>query len=111
VQRILDAAERTGELAWRMPLPGELRALLNSDIADIANAKPGNTAAGMLLAAVFLKEFIGKRADGSPIPWAHLDIAGAANNGGAAYGFTGGGPTGVTVRALLAFTEAFAHPE
>jgi leucyl aminopeptidase len=110
VQRILEAAERTGELAWRMPLPGELRALLNSEVADIANAKPGNTAAGMLLAAVFLKEFIGKRPDGSAIPWAHLDIAGAANNGGGGFGFTGAGPTGVTVRALLAFIEGFATP-
>jgi leucyl aminopeptidase len=108
VQRLLDAAAVTDELVWRMPLPGELRAVLNSDIADIANAKPGNTAAGMLLAAVFLKDFIGKRPDGSSIPWAHLDIAGAANNGGSPFGFTGGGPTGVTVRALIAFAEGFA---
>ncbi|MCU1571050.1 MAG: aminopeptidase [Naasia sp.] len=110
VQRMLSAAGRTGEQAWHMPLPGELRALLNSDIADIANAKPGNTAAGMLLAGVFLKDFVGKRENGDAIPWAHLDIAGAANNQGVLYGFTGKGPTGVSVRTLLAFAEGFANP-
>src|SRR3954471_5860902 len=110
VAGLLAAAERTGELVWRMPLPGELRAVLNSDIADIANAKPGNTAAGMLLAATFLKDFIGTRPDGTSIPWAHLDIAGAANNGGGGFGFVPAGPTGVTVRALLAYAEAFATP-
>ncbi|WP_210505807.1 leucyl aminopeptidase [Naasia sp. SYSU D00057] len=110
VAGFLEAAEKTGELAWRMPLPGELRAVLNSDIADIANAKPGNTAAGMLLAATFLKDFVGTRPDGTPIPWAHLDIAGAANNGGGGFGFVPAGPTGVTVRALIAFAEGFATP-
>ncbi|HEY8589848.1 MAG TPA: leucyl aminopeptidase, partial [Naasia sp.] len=107
--RFLEAARATGESAWQMPLPAELRAVLNSDVADIANAKPGNTAAGMLLAGVFLKDFVGKREDGSAIPWVHLDIAGTANNQGPFYGWTGKGPTGVTVRALLAFAEGFAQ--
>lgn len=110
VNRVLEAAQRVGETFWQMPLPEELRPLLNSDIADIANVKPGNTAAGMLIAAVFLQEFIGT-SDTDPaaaIPWAHLDIAGAANNAGSAYGFTGRGPTGVSVRALLALAEDLA---
>ncbi|BDI22894.1 leucyl aminopeptidase [Herbiconiux sp. L3-i23] len=105
VRETLDAAKTAGEPLWHMPLPGELRALLNSDIADIANVKPGNTAGGMLLAGVFLREFVGKAASGSPIPWAHLDIAGAANNSGAFFGFTGKGPTGVSVRTLIALVE------
>ena len=37
------------------------------------------------------------------IPWAHLDIAGPANNGAGGWGFTGKGPTGVSVRALIEF--------
>jgi leucyl aminopeptidase len=94
-----------------MPLPAELRALLATDVADIANAKPGSTAAGMLLAAVFLREFVGRmnEEEGAPsIPWAHLDIAGAANNGAGAYGFTPKGPSGVAVRLLIALAESFA---
>jgi leucyl aminopeptidase len=111
VGQVVDAAKRAGETLWPMPLPGELRSLLTSDVADIANAKPGNTAAGMLLAGVFLSEFVGRTGD-SPdaprIPWAHLDIAGAANNGAGGYGFTGKGPTGVAVRALLRLAEDFS---
>ena len=111
VGRVIDAAKRAGETLWPMPLGAELRSLLNSDVADIANAKPGNTAAGMLLAGVFLSEFVGKTSDApdSPrIPWAHLDIAGAANNSAGGYGFTGKGPTGVAVRALLRLAEDFS---
>ncbi|MFC0678107.1 leucyl aminopeptidase [Lysobacter korlensis] len=111
VGRVLDAAKRAGETLWPMPLPGELRSLLNSDVADIANAKPGNTAAGMLLAGVFLSEFVGRSGDepdAPKIPWAHLDIAGAANNSAGGYGFTGKGPTGVAVRALLRLAEDFS---
>jgi leucyl aminopeptidase len=105
VRRVIDAAKRSGENLWAMPLPGELRATLNSDVADIANAKIGNPAAGMLLAGVFLQEFVGDRQDGGGrIPWAHIDIAGPANNTGAPFGFTGKGPTAVTVRSLLTLT-------
>ncbi|HEY9425443.1 MAG TPA: leucyl aminopeptidase, partial [Microterricola sp.] len=100
--RVLQAAESADEKLWPMPLPEELRATIDSDVADIANAKIGNPAGGMLLAGVFLQEFVGKRADGETrIPWAHLDIAGPSHNEGAAYGATGAGPTGVTVRTLL----------
>ncbi len=105
VAEVAAAAGATGEQFWPMPLPSELRALLNSDVADIANAKIGNTAAGMLLAGVFLQEFVGTTADGARIPWAHLDIAGPSNNTAAPYGFTGKGPTGVSVRALLTLAE------
>jgi leucyl aminopeptidase len=111
VGQVVDAGRRAGETLWPMPLPGELRSLLNSDVADIANAKPGNTAAGMLLAGVFLREFVGTTGDAPDaprIPWAHLDIAGAANNGAGGYGFTGKGPTGVAVRALLRLAEDFS---
>ena len=111
VARVVAAAQGEGELFWPMPLPGELRALLNSDVADIANAKIGNTAAGMLLAGVFLQEFIGSRQapQSGKIPWAHIDIAGSANNSGGGYGFTGKGPSGVAVRALIALAEQISH--
>lgn len=102
---MVDVATRIGETMWPMPLPSELRALLNSDVADIANVKIGHSGAGMLVAAVFLQEFIGKKEDGSQIPWAHLDIAGPANNEGGGFGYTGKGPTGIAVRTLIALAE------
>jgi leucyl aminopeptidase len=113
VGRVLTASKATDELAWPMPLPGELRGLLKSEIADIANAKIGNKAAGMLLAGVFLQEFIGTNGDGDDaarIPWAHLDIAGSAQNEGGGWGFTKAGPTGVAVRTLIRLAEDISRP-
>ncbi len=108
VAQVQAAAADTGELVWPMPLPSDLRALLKSDIADIANAKPGSTAAGMLLAGVFLREFVGTTSDETDaprIPWAHHDIAGPANNPAAPFGYTPKGPSGVTVRLLVRLAE------
>ena len=113
VAQVLAASKAEGELAWPMPMPEELRALLNSDVADIANAKIGNTGGGALLAAVFLREFIGTVGEGAEertIPWAHLDIAGSAQLVGGGLGFTAPGPTGVTVRTLLRLAEDFSRP-
>jgi leucyl aminopeptidase len=110
--RVVAAASRVGESFWAMPIPSELRPLLASDIADIANIKPGNTAGGMMIAAAFLKDFVGSTGEGEErtlIPWAHLDIASAANNGGPGYGFTSKGPTAVAVRALIELTEEFSR--
>ena len=100
VEALLRASREVGEQVWPMPIPEEMRAMLDSDVADLANAKVGNRAGGMLLAAAFLAEFIGER-DGSPIPWAHIDIAGPSTNTGSAFGFTPSGATGVAVRGLL----------
>jgi leucyl aminopeptidase len=112
-QRVVAAGNRVGETLWHMPIPAELRPLLASDIADIANIKPGNTAGGMMIAAAFLRDFVGSTGEGDDkktIPWAHLDIAGPANNGGAGWGFTGKGPTGVAVRALVELAEEYSRP-
>jgi leucyl aminopeptidase len=109
VGEVLAAADEAGETLWHMPLPAELRPLLNSDVADVTNVKIGSTAAGMLVAGVFLREFVGNSPDGSPIPWVHLDIAGPANNEGSGHGYTGKGPTGVTVRTLVSLAERFSR--
>jgi leucyl aminopeptidase len=111
VDQVLTAGKESGELLWPMPLPGELRATINSDVADIANANPGNTAGGALLAGVFLQEFVGRTGedeDAPRIPWAHLDIAGPAKSPAAPYGFTGKGPSAVSVRALLRLAETIS---
>jgi leucyl aminopeptidase len=111
VAQVVSAATRAGESLWAMPLPGELRSALNSDVADIANARIGNTAAGMLIAGVFLQEFVGPQKDPADgrIPWAHLDIAGAGTNPGAGFGYNGKGPTGMSVRTLLTLAEEISH--
>lgn len=112
VDEVLAAGKQSGELLWPMPLPGELRATINSDVADIANANPGNTAGGALLAGIFLQEFIGRTGeeeDAPRIPWAHLDIAGPAKSPAAPYGFTGKGPSAVSVRALIRLAESFSR--
>ncbi|WP_370800807.1 leucyl aminopeptidase [Arthrobacter psychrolactophilus] len=97
------AADRAGELIWPMPLPEELRPSLDSPVADMANI--GERMGGMMTAAVFLQEFIGKGKDGETIPWAHLDIAGPAFNEGSAYGYTPKQGTGMAVRTLVAYVE------
>ncbi len=112
-QRVVAAGGRVGETLWHMPISPELRPLLASDIADIANIKPGNTAGGMMIAAAFLRDFVGTTGEGDEkrtIPWAHLDIAGPANNSGNGWGFVGKGPTGVSVRALIELAEEYSRP-
>jgi leucyl aminopeptidase len=94
------AAGRAGELAWPMPLPPELRKSLDSEIADIANM--GDKYGGMLVAGLFLKEFV---AEG--VQWAHLDVAGPAYNQGEAWGYTAKGGTGVPIRTLVELLESY----
>lgn len=100
VKTLETAATAAGELVWHMPLPAELRSLLNSDVADIANVKIGNRAGGMLVGGHFLREFVP-----ADIDWAHLDIAGPADNSGPAYGYTPKGGTGVILRTLVSLAE------
>lgn len=69
------AAARAGEKVWRMPLVSDYRFAIDSGIADVANtATDRGIAAGSILAALFLQEFVGDR------PWAHLDMAGPARS-------------------------------
>ncbi len=113
VERVLAAAEASDESMWAMPLPAELRSVLDSDVADLANAKPGHTAGGMLVAGHFLRAFVGEaggEGSGARIGWAHLDIAGPAYNSGTPYGSVGKGPTAVAVRTLLTLTAELAQP-
>ena len=107
IKKVQAAAATAGELVWHMPLPEELRPLLNSDIADIANVKIGNRAGGMLIGGLFLREFVESKTTTKPA-WAHLDIAGPANNDSAPYGYTPKGATGVTVRTLVQLARDLA---
>jgi leucyl aminopeptidase len=100
--RVVAAAERAGEQMWPMPLPDELRKSLDSDVADIANI--GERYGAMLVAGLFLREFVGEG-----IAWAHLDIAGPAFNTGDAHGYTPKGGTGAAVRTLVELAEELAR--
>jgi leucyl aminopeptidase len=93
--------QNTGESFWPMPLPVELRASLDSPIADMANI--GERMGGMLVAGLFLKEFIE-----NDLPWLHLDIAGPSFNEGAAHGYTPVGGTGIAMRSLVELAAAEA---
>ena len=96
--QFLTAANIAGESFWPMPLPVELRASLDSPIADLANI--GDRMGGMLVAGLFLKEFIDPQT-----PWLHLDIAGPAFNEKTAHGYTPVGGTGIALRSLLCLAE------
>ena len=66
----LAAAERTGELFWRLPMAPELERDLKSEVADVKHV--GGRHGGAITAALFLKRFAGG------LPFVHLDIAGPA---------------------------------
>jgi len=100
--RVVAAGGLAGENMWPMPLPAELRADLDSPVADLANIT-GSRNGGMLAAAQFLASFV---PDG--LPWAHIDVAGPAYNTGEPWGHTPRGGTGVPVRTLLATLEDIA---
>ncbi|HEY5956586.1 MAG TPA: leucyl aminopeptidase, partial [Polyangiaceae bacterium] len=91
------AAEQAGESFWRMPLLGELRDQLKSDVADLKHT--GERWGGAITAALFLKEFIGDT------QWIHCDIAGPALSE-RAKGVVPKGGTGHPVLTLLRLVEA-----
>jgi leucyl aminopeptidase len=93
---VAEAATRTGELAWRLPLHPEFKELTKGTIADLTNAS-AKRKAGTIYAGSFLEEFV----DGKP--WVHLDIAGTAWDTGREY--VGKGPTGYGVRLLIALAQ------
>ncbi len=95
---VVAAAETAGELAWPMPIPEELRASLDSTIADLANI--GERNGGMMTAAAFLREFVPEG-----VPWAHVDIAGPSFVDATPWAYNGKGATGYGVRTLVALAE------
>ncbi len=101
--RVAAISQRVGENGWPMPLPDELKDDLKSTVADLANVS-NQRFAGMLVAGVFLREFV---ADG--VGWAHIDVAGPAYNTGSAWGYTPKGATGVPTRTMFAVLEDIAE--
>jgi leucyl aminopeptidase len=98
---LLAAGLDAGEPLWRMPLFDGYKSELESEVADMRNV--GSRYGGSITAALFLSRFVG---DG--IPWAHLDIAGAArSDSDGDLGPKGG--SGVATRTLLSWLEGRAR--
>jgi leucyl aminopeptidase len=102
VQAVLDAAEVAGEDHWPMPIPEHMdERIRSSKIADLAQHDWIRWGGG-LYAAAFLREFT------AGLPWAHLDIAGPAYNGGGPSGHLTSGGTGVAVTTLVEYARGLA---
>lgn len=94
---LLAASKRVGEDVWRLPLTPSLKDQLKSDVADMRNSGDGK--GGAIIAALFLKEFVGTTA------WAHMDIAGPAVSSEDAGAFSKGA-TGIGVATLIDYLLA-----
>jgi leucyl aminopeptidase len=93
--RLEAAAQASGELLWRLPLHPTYAEVIKGRYADIVNVVETRKA-GSIAAAEFLHRFVGD------VPWAHLDIAGTANDTGAPYAGQGGSGFGVRLLVELA---------
>ncbi len=89
---LLQAGEHVFDRAWRLPLWDEYQTQLNSIFADVYNI--GGRNAGAITAGCFLSRF----AEGQR--WAHLDIAGVANDDGK-LGMATGRPVGLLSQWLM----------
>ena len=65
---LLDAAQSTHDPLWRMPLWRPYLTMLDSHVADLANAGPSRHA-GAITAALYLERFVPESQ-----AWAHLDV-------------------------------------
>ena len=103
------AAEVSGELLWRLPIPAETHEAVRTE-SKIADLLQHNWVrwGSALFAAAFLSAFVGDK------PWAHLDIAGPAYNGSGPWGHVPSGATGYAIPTLVAYAanlaEAGAEP-
>ena len=98
VDQLLASSRRTDELIWQLPLFGDYRALLDSNVADMKNV--GGPYGGAITAALFLNEFT------AGVPWAHLDIAGPMESDGD-NGWLNRGATAFGTRLLIDFVANF----
>jgi leucyl aminopeptidase len=94
----LRCGEQTGERLWRLPLDARYAEMAKGRYAQLTNRTEARVA-GAITAAELLHHFAGDT------PWAHLDIAGVADNGHAAYLDKGG--TGFGVRLLTELAISF----
>ena len=100
-ERLLAAAEESGDYAWRLPLWDEYEERVKGEFADIKNVPGGSTSryGGAIDGGMFLWQF----AKELGCPWAHIDMASRMT---AAPGDElAKGAAGAPVRLLLRFIE------
>ena len=95
-EQINSYASKVSDPVWRMPLFQPYRKSLDGKIADLCNIGGGSYAGG-IVAALFLKEFVGDT------PWVHFDIM--AWNLSSQPGRREGGEA-MGVRAVYAYLES-----
>lgn len=97
-EKLLNAAERSGEALWRLPMFAAYRKDMKSKIADVRNV--GGRGAGTITAALFLEHFVDAPS------WAHLDIAGPVYTEKESRPDMPFGATGYGVRLLARYLQA-----
>ncbi|HMK58303.1 MAG TPA: leucyl aminopeptidase [Nitrososphaeraceae archaeon] len=95
VDKLIHAANQSGEKLWQLPIFEEHEEQLKSSIADMKNI--GGRSAGAITAAVFLSNFVDNT------PWVHLDIAGTAwfQEGSSEKSYIPKGATGFGIRTII----------
>lgn len=102
-EQVLEAASRSGEAHWPMPIPEEMaERVTGSKVADLLQHDWVRWGGG-LYAAAFLREFT------ADLPWAHLDIAGKEINSGGPYGHIPSGATGFGVSTLVELARSMSE--
>ncbi|WP_157635722.1 leucyl aminopeptidase family protein, partial [Nostocoides japonicum] len=101
IDQLSAAGEAADEPVWELPLHRPYRAQLDSSIADLTNM--GGVNAGSITAALFLEEFVGG------IPWAHVDIAGTAQQP-AVRTWRNKGASGFGAKLLIELATHFTIP-
>jgi leucyl aminopeptidase len=98
---LLDAADRSAEKLWPLPLFPEYEKSIESKTADIRNN--GDRTSGVGSSATFLKHFVDYPA------WVHIDMAGLALGDGDNPYAPGKGATGFGVRLLTEFVRRWSQ--
>jgi leucyl aminopeptidase len=93
------AGEATGERVWRLPLDPLYDELIKGTYGDLQNTSEGRKAQS-IAAAALLRRFAGD------VPWAHLDIAGVADDFGRPYARKGASGWGVRLLIELARAQS-----
>ncbi len=94
IDRFKEAADKTGEPVWQLPIFDDMMESLKSDIADMKNT--GSRYAGSSVAGRFLQNYTKSK------NWLHIDIAGTAYTD-KPYKELQKGATGVMVRTLVKY--------
>lgn len=97
---VLASAQTVGEGLVALPLPEEYMPFIQSTVADLTNAPANSPIGGAITAALFLKEFVGKK------PWAHLDVASPVYFSKSILPYYGLGATGFGVRTLVKYLQS-----